>query len=335
MYKIKQMPEDFFVKEISSLRLDPNGQYSYFVLKKKNYNTLRAIEKIAASLNISPKRIGFAGNKDKNAVTQQIISIKDGKKDFDKLKLKDIQLEHLGKGNEEIYIGSLKGNEFAVTIRNLTRKEIKNFEEKIKEGILMPNYFGAQRFSKNNILIGKAIIQKNFSETIDLILESNSDFNESIKLHLKSRKNDFVGALKIIPLKLLKLYIHSYQSYLFNETLGQYIKSAKNSNLHIKNKKIPIIGFSTELAKDGIGKLAEKIMKDEKIAARDFIVRAIPDLSSEGSEREIFIKIKDFKIIKKDKDELNENNQKLVAHFSLPKGCYATVLIDFLFKIDR
>jgi len=340
MHKIKQLPEDFIVKEINEIKLNDHGKYSYFLLKKRNYNTLRAIEAIASKLRINKKSIGFAGNKDKNAITQQAISIENGNKNIENIEIKDIELKYLGKGDEKIYLGNLKGNEFEITIRNLSKEETNKIIKKIEnKGILMPNYFGPQRFSNYNHLIGENIVKKNFKKAIELVIDSNSDYNEEIKNHLKHKKNDFVVALKIIPFKLLKLYIHSYQSYLFNKTLEQYIENNnKNSINGFKNiennyiEKIPIIGFGTEIKNNNIKKIINKILKEEKLDFRDFIIRQIPELSSEGGERNIFIKIKDFKIIKQEKDELNTNKEKITVKFSLPKGSYATVLIDLLFK---
>ena len=333
MHKIKQIPEDFIVKEISNVTLNTNGQYAYFILKKKNYNTLTAIEIVASSLRISPKNIGFAGNKDKNAVTEQLISIKNGKKDFEKVSLKDIGLKYVGKGDEEIYLGRLKGNEFYITIRGLEDKEIKKIEEKAKnKQIFMPNYFGEQRFSKSNHWIGKAITNRDFKKAVELVLESNSEQNERIEEHLQRQKNDFIVALKIIPFKMLKLYVHSYQSFLFNRTLEEYISVNTGGNKVTYDEKIPIIGFSTELKNKKIKKIIEKIMQEEKVTERDFIIRAIPYLSSEGGERDAFIKINDFKIINVEKDELNVGKEKMAVSFSLLKGCYATVLMDFLLK---
>lgn len=350
MHKIKQIPEDFIVKEISDITSGNTGKYAYFILKKKNYNTLKAVETIASSLKTSPKNIGFAGNKDKNAVTEQIISIKNGKKDFEKIILKDIELKYIGKGNEEIYLGRLKGNEFCITIRNLTQEEIKKIEGKAKnKQIFMPNYFGEQRFSKNNDLIGKSIINGDFKKAVELVLKSNSDCNELIERHLQRQKNDFIGALKIMPFKMLKLYVHSYESFLFNKALGECISmnnitknntnkknvDEKNGNGLAYNEKIPIVGFSTELKElknKQVKKIIGNLMEEEKITERSFIIRAIPDLSSEGGERNAFIKINAFKIISIQKDELNDGKKKMVVSFSLPKGCYATVLIGFLFS---
>ena len=151
---------------------------------------------------------------------------------------------------------------------------------------------------------------------------------------------------------MLKLYIHSYQSFLFNKALEQFIKSNKNNEKTynkelIKNEKInndnlindktflinvkiPLIGFATELSNKKIEKIIKKILEQEQISPRDFIIRQIPDLSQEGSERNLLIKINDFEIISIENDELNKNKEKIIVKFSLPKGCYATVLIENL-----
>ena len=77
MYKIKHIPEDFIVKERSTIKILLSGKYIYFLLKKKNWNTLDVIQKLAVIFDISEKKIGFAGSKDKNAVTEQVCSVED------------------------------------------------------------------------------------------------------------------------------------------------------------------------------------------------------------------------------------------------------------------
>ena len=136
-------------------------------------------------------------------------------------------------------------------------------------------------------------------------------------------KNDFVGALRAVNKKLLKLYVHAYQSFLWNETVERYIK--KNG---LKDVKIPIIGFGTEI-KD---KEIENIMKMEELASRDFIIRELPEISVEGKERDMIVKPENFKVNSKGKDELNKSKSKVVLSFKLPKACYATVVIEWLFN---
>ena len=64
MYKLKQSPNDFIVKEKLSLKKE-EGNYFYFSMKKIGLTTEQAIGKITKILNISRRSIGYAGNKDK------------------------------------------------------------------------------------------------------------------------------------------------------------------------------------------------------------------------------------------------------------------------------
>ncbi|MFC1800537.1 tRNA pseudouridine(13) synthase TruD [Nanoarchaeota archaeon] len=303
MYKIKQAPEEFYVREITNVKAGDKGRYSYFWLKKTNYTTVRAIGHIAQALHVPAKKIGFAGNKDKFAVTEQLISIESGRDRVERLEFKDIELVFFGYGNKPISLGDLEGNYFEIVVRGF---------EKMEEKKRIVNYFGPQRFSKNNAEVGKAIVMKDFKHAVELILENDGDSEELMRAHLAEFSNDYVGALRKIPPKISRIYVHAYQSKLWNEiAVGKVCDD---------NVKVPIIGFGTEVDDD-----VEKMLKKEDITTRDFIIKQFPTLSSEGTERDLFIEIKDFKVIEKGDDWAK-------VAFSLPKGSYATVVIGEIFK---
>jgi tRNA pseudouridine13 synthase len=318
MYKIKQIPEDFIVKEIASHELDESGNYSYFILKKENYNTLDAVKLLSKFLRVPIRYIGFAGSKDKNAVTEQVCSVyRVPKEKLERLRLKYIQLTYIGKGKKPISLGDLKGNSFKIIIRNLTSR-IKRKKIIIKK---IPNYFGKQRFSENNIKIGRYIIKRNFQKAVELINQ------KEVKFYLEDNPGDFAGAIRQIPLKLRKMYVHAYQAYLWNRTAEEYIKTKP-----IRNEKIPILGFGTELKQDTIGKIMRKLMNEESITQRDFIIKNIPELSSEGGQRYLFVTPENVLISEPQEDELNKGKYKVIIGFVLPKGSYATTVIDELFS---
>jgi len=309
MYKIKQSPEDFIVKEVTNIEIKEEGSYLYFQLKKKNYNTLTAIEHIANTLHLSLNRFGYAGNKDKNAITEQLVSVEDiNKENLEKLNLKDIEIKIIGYGEKYLSLGDLKGNEFIINVRNLSKDEINNFNQKIKKKpILMPNLFGEQRFSKQNVDVGRALIKREFEKAADL-------------LGLDIIDNDFIGAIRRVNKKILRLYVHAYQSFIFNETIKKY-KDIKN------NEKIPIIGFGTDLENynEKLREIIEDILNKEKINPRDFITVKMPELSQEGSERDLYVEIENLEILEKGKDTIR-------LKFFLQKGSYATEAIDYLFR---
>ena len=125
MYQIKQLPEDFIVREISGIKAEGNGQYAYYILKKTDYTTIDALQILSKKFRMPLKCIGFAGNKDKKAVTEQKISIFRGSKNFENVELSGIGLKYLGNGKEPISLGDLEGNDFTITVRNLEDNEIK------------------------------------------------------------------------------------------------------------------------------------------------------------------------------------------------------------------
>ena len=86
MFKIKQTPEDFIVKEHAKLHLKKKGTHSIFRLKKKDFDTISACLVIAKRFHMPMKNVGFAGIKDKKAVTEQFISIKGAVKSAEKIR---------------------------------------------------------------------------------------------------------------------------------------------------------------------------------------------------------------------------------------------------------
>ena len=117
---------------------------------------------------------------------------------------------------------------------------------------------------------------------------------------------------------------------MFNKIVKQYLKDSAGG---IKNIKVPIIGFNFELSSVKNKKLkviAKKVLEDEKISPRDFIIHQMPELTSEGGFRDLFFQVEGFKILEIGSDDLNENRQKIRLSFILPKSCYATVAVEHL-----
>lgn len=333
MYKLKQIPEDFIVKEINHIPVQGSGKYLYFRLIKKEENTIDAIKKIARLLKVTEKNIGFAGSKDKNAITEQICSLKySSREKLNKIDLLNITVHFLGYGDTPISLGDHQGNDFAITIRNLG-------DEKIKKINHVENYFDEQRFSTQNVNIGRHLVKKEFPNAAALMDD------ERIKDHLSANKNDYVGALKILPLRLLRLYINAYQSYLWNEMLARYLEQKVRKKEMQKityslgklvfvsqpetflKVEIPLIGFTNFAVDHDLKKIIQDIMEQENIQHCDFIIKQIPELSLEGEMRKAFVNVKNVTISRKKNDELNPGKKKVKITFSLPKGSYATMVI--------
>lgn len=319
MYILKQTPEDFLVEEINSINLSKSGRYSIFLLNKKNINTEKAVGKIAERLRIPRRFIGYSGIKDKSAITSQYISIK-GNYNIDKLDFDNFGIVFQGFSDKDVFLGSHQGNRFTITVRNI--------EKSPRKVDLFPNYFGEQRFSEQNIELGRFIIKRKYKEAIDLLSKKSGDYEAQIKSHINNHPNDFVGALRNIPKKILILLVHSYQSHLWNKAVTTYIKEKDLNTL--KGKSFPIFGFGTEFEDEEIESIYEDITKEENIKERDFIFKDIPEISAEGESRPLVAEIGDLSISGLEEDELNQGKKKCTISFSLGKGSYATVAVDYL-----
>ena len=313
MFIIKQIPQDFVVKEILSLELEDSGDYSYYTLKKEDISSDFAISKICNLLRINRKKINLAGLKDKKAITYQTISIFKGpKRNF---KTNNMSLTYVGCGPNRLHLGQNESNEFEIVVRNLTKKykEISKFE----------NYFDEQRFSKVNAIVGKFLLTRKFREACELL---NLDTSNPI------------NSLSKIP--NLRFYLHSYQSLLFNNYLESYILNSRGNVWKVeysqgnfifsntqKNEKIPLLSFDTNLGKFPRYK---EIMENEKIVLKDFIIKQFPKLIDESPIRNSLVKVTGLKV-NYFKDELNKDKLKAKLCFSLPPGSYATILIKKMF----
>jgi tRNA pseudouridine13 synthase len=228
------------------------------------------------------------------------------------LTLKDIRLVPVGKGNRPVSLGNLKGNLFEITVRDIDALPAKKTR--------FINYFGEQRFSTNNAAIGKAMVKRDWKQAVELVLATKSEAAEKMQEALAAEPANYLNALKKAPAKLLKLYIHAFQSLLWNEL------AKKHAEAHHENVKLPIVGFGTLP-----DRLLQEVLSREEITPRDFVLKELPALSSEGTERDVFADAGSLNIGALEDDELNPGRKKVKLVFTLPPGSYATEFVRQLF----
>jgi tRNA pseudouridine13 synthase len=358
MAMIKQFPEDFVVREIfekqaqkEGWKSEDNGNYIWCDLTKRNYDLFRCLKILSRRLGVSPKRFGYAGTKDKRAVTTQKISVWNVPLErLQAVRLRDIEISNFEERRERINLGDLKANVFEITVRGIEKGETEKIERSLervkKKGLI--NFFGEQRFgNRNNThLVGMEILRNNLKEAVWLYLvgEGNEDDeisgfrrrlresgdiktglsecpqvlgNEIILMnHLVRDSDDYAGALRRLPKKFRMILVHAYQSHLWNEM-------AKACD----EKTIPLIGFNTDFSKYKTAKKMEKMLEEENVKIEDFRIKSMPELSCEGAERERLIDA-DGLVWQFAADEINEGKTKCIIKFEIPKGAYATVLIS-------
>jgi len=192
--KLKHHVRDFIVEERaekwnckisevfdSQKKVDLNGlfenssrEFLLCEMEKRDIDHFSAIKDVARALGKSIDAIGYAGTKDKFAVTSQRISI--FRPDLERLKKfshPTIILKNFKWSKRKIKMGYLQGNHFQITLRDIDSKAAIKAAQNLRTKKWFPNYFGPQRFGslrKNNVSIGKLILKREFERAIFAIL---------------------------------------------------------------------------------------------------------------------------------------------------------------------
>ncbi|NYZ77607.1 tRNA pseudouridine(13) synthase TruD [Candidatus Micrarchaeota archaeon] len=376
---IKAEPEDFIVEEIGTDgiafgidgRVERDGEagdYAHFILQKRDWTTEGAIRRVAKELRISPRRFNYAGNKDKIAVSTQLVSafkVEPGK--LLSLDLKDIRIDGAWAAADKVRLGGLLGNRFTIKVKDA---EDGGTVARVYAELngKFPNYFGEQRFGtsrKNTHIVGEWLLRGRADKAVlTYLCDSEGEINEDAKLarghladsmdfpaalkefpaflklersmlaHLAKIPNDYAGALRRLPRATLLMFIHAFQSYIFNRLLSGRIAEGE---LHMEDGEYFCgenpYGFPDISKRDAHGWLVGKLIGYESelnepekalieeldIRKNDFKIRAFPELSSKGNFRTLLAPLKDFSF------------EKDTFRFSLPAGSYATVALrEFL-----
>lgn len=159
---IRQQPDDFFVAEQLGFEPDGQGEHLFLRIQKRLLNTHQVAKRLELWAGVSSKEIGYAGLKDRNAVTEQWFSVQlPGRADPDFADLEDDKLKILQhrRHSKKLRTGVLQGNHFCLKIRQLSHTEgLEERLQQVAEGGV-PNYFGTQRFGRegNNIHMAKVM----------------------------------------------------------------------------------------------------------------------------------------------------------------------------------
>ena len=394
---LRQRAEDFVVEEITKEGVITNaepgtvkrgeGHYTLAVLTKTSRDLLPTLNAIGKSLKA---QVGFAGIKDRRAVTSQLISLDRPLTQEDMPQdLKNVRLRVVGTSRWGIMPGELRGNRFSITIRGL--HGVGNGDLDVPAWL--PGYFGHQRFGTtrpNTHKVGRRLVKGDFegaareflaepykdeplqirSARLQLLNDwdlerSYKDFpfsliyERAVMKKLLSNPFDCAGAMLSLPKSLLRLFVNAYQSYLFNHALSwrwahrgltevmesDYVAPldrwgspsrpirTDGSNLGalrrmVSNQRavpmLPVLGTKTRLVGANL-EAYDEILESEGISQSD--LGRVPGMPFLGTMRFAIFRAISYSVEGPQADELNIGKDKAVVITSLPRSCYATVLL--------
>ncbi len=152
-------PEDFFVDEQIAFAASGDGPHLLVQIEKCRMSTTEAIRTLAGHWQVKPRDVGYAGRKDREAVTRQWLSVpwpiqaslppaeiitnneEQGKR---------LLVRSCARHRRKLPVGALVSNRFRLRLRQLTASQAlvnKRLQQIAVAGV--PNYFGGQRFGKD------------------------------------------------------------------------------------------------------------------------------------------------------------------------------------------
>ena len=229
---IRSTPEDFQVDEVLGFEADGDGTHAFLKIRKKNANTEWVAKQLARFAGVRQVDIGYAGLKDRRAVTTQWFSVDlAGREEPDWHSLTEggIEFVEITRHRRKLKRGALKGNRFKLVIREI-EGDINLLEDRVSkiknDGV--PNYFGEQRFGFSNLEKATAM---------------------------------FSGQLKKVRRPEKSMYLSAARSWLFNKILASRV-AAGTWNQAMAGDVMMLSGtqsiFSVEAVNDEIQKRTDE-----------------------------------------------------------------------------
>ena len=165
--RIRKSPEDFIVEEIDAFEPAGSGEHLLLTVEKRALNTAFVARRIAQWAGVGEMAVGYAGIKDRHALTRQRFTVQlPGREPppLEQLALEDadtgeaLRVLHAVRHSRKLPRGALAGNRFALVLRGVegAREAIDERLEAIRDrGV--PNAFGEQRFGRGGGNTAKAL----------------------------------------------------------------------------------------------------------------------------------------------------------------------------------
>lgn len=194
---LRVRPEDFQVEERMPIVPTGSGEHLWLRVRKRGFNTEHVAKLLARIAGIARRDVGYAGMKDRHAVTVQWFSLQlAGRGDPGWQELPDgIEVLEAVRHNRKLKTGALAGNCFTLVLREC-RGDAHAMHARVEalRRAGAPNYFGEQRFGRDgaNVAHARAL---------------------------------FAGAETVRNRHLQGLYLSAARSFLFNEVLAERVRA--------------------------------------------------------------------------------------------------------------
>jgi tRNA pseudouridine13 synthase len=324
--QVKVSPEDFRVDEIPAYLPSGSGPHLYLKIEKRGRTTRDVLRTLARALSVPERDAGYAGLKDREAVTTQWLSFPVARDpDPAGLAAPGLTVLTVSRHQNKLRPGHARANRFEVVVRGGTLEAARACAAALSERG-MPAFFGPQRFGADgqNAAIGRALLR-----------------GERTPEAGRAARDRF----------LRRLCISAFQSELFNAWLarriadglfaaalsGDVLKKLDTGGLFtcedpaVDEPRVarfeispagPMFGHKLRPA------AGEALAREERVLAASGVTPA--DLARGGGEAEGTRRAARLPVA----IALEPDGDGYRARFELPRGCYATVVMRELMKAE-
>jgi tRNA pseudouridine13 synthase len=255
--KLKSLPEDFRVEEITDVR-PTKGQFGLYRLDKCGLGTPEAMQAILHKWQLSRNDISYGGMKDRHADTTQYLTIFRGP--HSGLTDRSFSLEYLGQCPHPFHAKDIVANHFDIYLRRIPtdQREMLTARCQLIQQTGVVNYFDDQRFGSIGFcgeLIGvpwclgnyeralylamaepnnhdrprekeqKQILRDSWGDWIKCKALLDRSHRRSVVTYLCDHPTDFKRAVGLIRLDLRGIYVSAFQSWVWNRWLSKLIEN--------------------------------------------------------------------------------------------------------------
>jgi tRNA pseudouridine13 synthase len=321
--QLKATPEDFEVEELPAYLPSGSGEHLYLWIEKRALTTLEAVQRLASVLGARVEAAGWAGLKDKRAVTRQWVSLHHADTPAaEQLASEGLRVLRVTRHGNKLRTGHLRGNRFSLRLADVPPEHDAHARAVLallnRDG--MPNYYGSQRFGHagRNLLDayawladggrapGKPFLRKLLVSALQAAL-----FNATLGARLARgpltavlegdilRKEDTGGLFVCADPQLDAERAARWEISPTGPMFGARMKSPGGASLALESEVLTRWGI------------------DDACLAR-------AGKFGEGTRRALRVR--------PERVECERQHADLVLQFDLPRGSYATVLVEELTK---
>jgi tRNA pseudouridine13 synthase len=316
--RIGPEPEDFRVDEIPAYVPAGSGEHLYVRLEKRAFTTPAAVREIARAAGVSERDVGYAGLKDRHAVTSQWLSLPGRARPPEGWELPDgLRVLEASRHGNKLRTGHLAGNRFRIALTDVSSEALVRASALVERlgARGLPNHFGPQRFGRGGENLPRALewlrtgARQRLSAFLFKLFPSvvQADvFNRYLTLRAAERLDRLLAG-EIVRLD------GSAASFL--------VEDAERAAPRLASRDVHLTGpLPGSKQKSTQGRPRELEMEAELGAGLDAAARETLERLAPGTRRDLVVIPSAFGVTE-------PAPGRLLLDFSLPAGSYATLVV--------